>query len=39
MAKLVGTTKDIIDWDPIVDLCANCTTGDYNSVKTVVDRS
>lgn len=39
MAKLIGTTDGIIDWDPIVDLCAECTTGDYNSVKSVVERS
>jgi len=39
MAKFFGSTQSIIDWDPIVDLCAKSSTGDYNSVKTVVDRS
>ena len=38
MTKYLGTTKDLIDWDSII---ANIQprTGDYNSVKSVVDRS
>ena len=39
MAKFFGSTQSIIDWDPIVDLCAKSDSGDFNSVKTVVDRS
>lgn len=38
-AKLVANTKGLIDWDEIVSICRSCNTGDYNSVKTVVDRS
>ena len=39
MPKHIGTTNGIIDWDPIVQICKDCTTGDYNSVKSVVERS
>jgi hypothetical protein len=39
MSKYFGTTLDKIDWDPIVKLCQDSNTGDYNSVTTVVDRS
>lgn len=39
MAKLVESTEGKIDWDSIVQICKDSTDGDYNSVKTVVDRS
>lgn len=39
MAKLVASTENIIDWDTITAICKTCDTGDFNSVKTVVDRS
>jgi hypothetical protein len=39
MPKYFGSTNGIVDWDPIVKLCAECTTGDMNTVVTVVDRS
>lgn len=39
MPKYVGTTENIIDWDPIIQICKASDTGDFNSVKTVVDRS
>jgi hypothetical protein len=39
MTKYVGTTKGIIDWDSIIEICKSRTDGDFNSVKTVVDRS
>ena len=38
MTTYIGTTKDLIDWDSIV-LGITPRTGDYNSVKSVVDRS
>ena len=38
MTKYIGTTKDIIDWDSVVKSVVP-RTGDYNSVKSVVDRS
>jgi hypothetical protein len=38
MTKYIGTTKDIIDWDVILEKIVS-RTGDYNSVKSVVDRS
>ena len=39
MPKYVGTTTNIIDWDPVVQLCKGCNTGDKNTVTSVVDRS
>lgn len=39
MPKYVGTTNGIIDWDPVVQLCKDCNTGDKNTVTSVVDRS
>lgn len=39
MPKYYGTTQGLIDWDPIVKLCIESTTGDLNTVTTVVDRS
>ena len=39
MPKYFGTTEEIIDWDSIVDICKACTTGDENTVTSVVDRS
>jgi len=38
MTKYIGTTKDIIDWDGVLEKIVP-RTGDYNSVKSVVDRS
>lgn len=38
MTKYIGTTKDLIDWDSIISSLVP-KTGDYNSVKSVVDRS
>jgi len=38
MTKYLGTTKDIIDWDSVLEKITP-RTGDYNSVKSVVDRS
>lgn len=38
MTKYIGTTKDTIDWDAVLEKIAP-RTGDYNSVKSVVDRS
>jgi hypothetical protein len=38
MTKYIGTTDSLIDWDHIVASFVPC-TGDYNSVKSVVDRS
>ena len=38
MTKYIGTTKDIIDWDSIIKSFVP-RSGDYNSVKSVVDRS
>ena len=38
MTKYIGTTKDIIDWDGVLEKIVS-RTGDYNSVKSVVDRS
>jgi hypothetical protein len=38
MTKYIGTTKDIIDWDVVLEKIVP-RTGDYNSVKSVVDRS
>jgi len=31
MSEYFGTTNNIIDWDPIVDICKKCTTGDVNT--------
>lgn len=39
MPKYFGSTQGIIDWDPIVKICEQCTTGDKNTVVSVVDRS
>ncbi|NBP57264.1 hypothetical protein EBU71_12170 [bacterium] len=39
MAKFVGSTEGLINWDSIIDICKSRTDGDFNSVKTVVDRS
>jgi len=39
MSKLVGNTEGIIDWDEIVSICRASNNGDFNSVKTVVDRA
>lgn len=39
MPKYSGTTNGIIDWDSVVELCKQCTTGDKNTVTSVVDRS
>ena len=39
MSKRINSTENIIDWDSIVQICKDSTKGDYNSVKTVVDRS
>ena len=39
MPKFFGSTQSIIDWDPIVKKCMECTTGDKNTVTSVVDRS
>ena len=38
MTKYVGTTENIIDWDVVLEKIVP-RTGDYNSVKSVVDRS
>ena len=38
-ARFIASTEGIIDWDSVVKICRDCNTGDYNSVKTVVDRS
>lgn len=38
-AKLIASTAGLIDWDSVVKTCLSCNTGDFNSVKTVVDRS
>ena len=38
MTKYVGTTENIIDWDAVLEKIVP-RTGDYNSVKSVVDRS
>ncbi len=38
-SKLVASTNGIIDWDEIVAICRASNSGDYNSVKTVVNRS
>ena len=38
-SKLIANTQGLIDWDEIVEICRNSNDGDYNSVKTVVDRS
>lgn len=39
MPKYFGTTEGIIDWNPVVQACEQCTTGDKNTVTSVVDRS
>lgn len=39
MPKLIASTKDLIDWGEIISICRSRNDGDYNSVKTVVDRS
>jgi hypothetical protein len=39
MAKKIGTTNDIIDWDEVVNLCINSNTGDRNTPQAVIDRS
>jgi|TARA_B100001094_G_scaffold332415_1_gene404340 hypothetical protein len=39
MPKYFGTTNNVIDWDPIVDVCKKCTTGDVNTPGAVIDRS
>lgn len=39
MARYLGNTNSIIDWDLIVDTCANCNTGDLNTPSGVIDRS
>lgn len=38
-ARFIASTKGLIDWDSVIKTCRDCDTGDYNSVKTVVDRS
>jgi hypothetical protein len=38
-SKYIGSTEGLIDWDEIVTICKNSQDGDFNSVKTVVDRS
>jgi len=38
-SKYIGTTEGLINWDEIVTICKNSQNGDFNSVKTVVDRS
>lgn len=38
MTKYIGTTKDLINWDSIIDSIIP-RSGDYNSVTSVVDRS
>ena len=38
MTKYIGTTKNLIDWDSVIKQIIP-RTGDYNSVKSVVDRS
>jgi hypothetical protein len=39
MPKFVGNTKNLIDWNNIVELCEKRTDGDHNTVTSVVDRS
>lgn len=39
MPKYVGSTKGLIDWDPIVEICKNDNTGDLNTPQGVIDRS
>lgn len=39
MPKFFGTTDGVIEWDPIVKLCMSSTSGDLNTVTSVVDRS
>lgn len=38
MTKYIGSTKDLIDWDAIIASIIP-RSGDYNSVKSVIDRS
>ena len=38
MTKYIGTTKELINWDSILQSIIP-KTGDYNSVKSVIDRS
>lgn len=39
MPKFIANTKDLINWDEIVDICAASAAGDHNTVTSVVDRS
>ena len=39
MPRYFGTTDGIINWDPIVEICAQSKNGDKNTVTSVVDRS
>ena len=39
MPRYFGNTKDAIDWNEVVTLCQVSTTGDRNTVTSVVDRS
>ena len=39
MPKFFGTTDGLIEWDPIVNICKECETGDKNTPVGVIDRS
>lgn len=39
MPRYIGSTNGIIDWEPVIQLCKSSTTGDKNTVTTVVNRS
>lgn len=39
MPKRFGTTKGLVDWNTVVDICKHKDNGDRNTVTSVVDRS
>lgn len=39
MPKFIANSKNVIDWDEIVNICMNNNSGDHNTVTSVVDRS
>ena len=39
MPRYFGNTEDTIDWNEVIALCQVSTTGDRNTVTSVVDRS
>lgn len=39
MPKYYGNTKNVIDWDSIVEICVQSSAGDENTVTSVIDRS